>query len=1057
MVETHEHESGIMKRFGETSLALLVIFLIVAFATRASAQLPEILGMGVSGSRTVRDTIVINGDSLHVIVSYQAGSEGTVAGVGLDADSLDQIRVFFHPDSVPFRSPVGDVVLPVDMASLTVDPGAHPPVIRFRTRLSDVISPYVQSLQLELGVYASDTSGHVTLSPLRTGYFLVGGAIPVDNSVDSLHARYLKFIDNQTFHPQIDSPLPGSIVPRRFDFVYDQPEDADTGAITLGIYNLDAESPELPHTLYLRNVRAGHNTLHITANSLRDTTQVSAIFGDTTLTDGADYAFVLSYQDIHRNPTARDTVLPVQIDLETQTPTLYEPRLGSSSSDSSMSVLYSLPEPADTVWLTFTSIIDTTDIAAVNPDSLSPHILRLVPSLYGPGLVHFFLDGRDIGTNNSQVADNNRGLYDRLVSPCVYRVTLTYGDSLGNDNVSVSNDGYVWPRDNLTIPPRMIWPPPAPHPSVAFSNYLPLQAYLPETPRRGSVKLVFVSTSVSRDPGSPHIVYVHAEAPGYLAVTLDMSSLRSSQLVDSVAGRGTSDQNNLLVDSVLYTLRIAYGDSLGNPVDTSAVSPMRVDNHTQAGRILTPLDNDTLYQTGVTVQFDQPETALPGSVRILFTQTGGDPDPGSPHTLILSNDSIGYGKTVLVQPASLAASVGVERIEGGAALVTRCIYQMSVQYRDTLNNPPAHSEVNGLTVPSGTAVFASGTPLGSGHVVPGNPQTPMFRLSLHTFGGISVLRKLRFSVIGNLAPGSDVTASQIKLFSSVDTVFSLADDHLIDSLASPWLGGEVVFDGFSIPLDESGTNFFVTAGFPHSANPNHTMFLYIAGPGSIDCGVDPVIADHWPMGALDTPLSVNVTGFSTEQDTLFGALRLTWTVASETENAGFILARRAANVDTFADVANWRDHPELVGRGTEPSGARYVYVDRGLTPGTTYIYRLSYESINFDVVQYDVEAQGTPRVPPSTFQLEDPYPNPFNQNVNFKYIVPYTENVEIRIYDLLGRQVRALMIGHLAPAEYRATWDSRDDNGFLVPSGVYWVRLKAGTNYLKAKKLLLLK
>jgi hypothetical protein len=267
----------------------------------------------------------------------------------------------------------------------------------------------------------------------------------------------------------------------------------------------------------------------------------------------------------------------------------------------------------------------------------------------------------------------------------------------------------------------------------------------------------------------------------------------------------------------------------------------------------------------------------------------------------------------------------------------------------------------------------------------------------------------------------------------------------------------MVFDSFSVAIGSEPTYFFVTLYHPEEADPSHSVYLSLAGPSAVDCGGDQVVSDHWPIGSRDVQLAVTLTNFVTAQDTLFGALRVRWTVASETDNAGFLLSRKAENEDSFRVVATWRDHPELVGRGTVPTSTLYSYQDRGLTPGRKYAYRLSAESINFDRVDFDAEAEGIPRIPPSSFSLGDAYPNPFNQVVNFTYVVPVTANVQIVIYDLLGREVRMLVQGSKAPAEYHVTWDSRNEQGIIVPSGVYWYRMKAGTSYSGAKKLMLLR
>ena len=61
------------------------------------------------------------------------------------------------------------------------------------------------------------------------------------------------------------------------------------------------------------------------------------------------------------------------------------------------------------------------------------------------------------------------------------------------------------------------------------------------------------------------------------------------------------------------------------------------------------------------------------------------------------------------------------------------------------------------------------------------------------------------------------------------------------------------------------------------------------------------------------------------------------------------------------------------------------------------------------------------------------------------------------IYDLLGRPVRTLVRAQFAPAEHTAQWDSRNDGGLPVPSGVYFCRMEAGGSFEQTRKLMLIR
>jgi hypothetical protein len=93
---------------------------------------------------------------------------------------------------------------------------------------------------------------------------------------------------------------------------------------------------------------------------------------------------------------------------------------------------------------------------------------------------------------------------------------------------------------------------------------------------------------------------------------------------------------------------------------------------------------------------------------------------------------------------------------------------------------------------------------------------------------------------------------------------------------------------------------------------------------------------------------------------------------------------------------------------------------------------------------------------PLKFELYQNYPNPFNPNTTIKFAVPYTYNITLEIYDMLGRKVKTLVNGLYEPGEYRVVWDGTNEAGNLVSSGIYFYQLKAG-NILISKKMMLVK
>jgi photosystem II stability/assembly factor-like uncharacterized protein len=97
-----------------------------------------------------------------------------------------------------------------------------------------------------------------------------------------------------------------------------------------------------------------------------------------------------------------------------------------------------------------------------------------------------------------------------------------------------------------------------------------------------------------------------------------------------------------------------------------------------------------------------------------------------------------------------------------------------------------------------------------------------------------------------------------------------------------------------------------------------------------------------------------------------------------------------------------------------------------------------------DVPEEDIEL-------PSDYVLYQNYPNPFNPSTTFRYSIPQTSKVVIKVYDILGNEIATLMDEEKSVGTYEATWYAEQ-----LPSGVYFYQLKAGS-FIETKKMLLLK
>lgn len=93
---------------------------------------------------------------------------------------------------------------------------------------------------------------------------------------------------------------------------------------------------------------------------------------------------------------------------------------------------------------------------------------------------------------------------------------------------------------------------------------------------------------------------------------------------------------------------------------------------------------------------------------------------------------------------------------------------------------------------------------------------------------------------------------------------------------------------------------------------------------------------------------------------------------------------------------------------------------------------------------------------PSAFSLDQNYPNPFNPTTTIKYSIPSYSRVRLRVYDLLGKEVRVLIDQEQPPGTYQRQWNGRDQRGMQLASGTYFYRLESGS-HVSTKKLMLLR
>ncbi|MDP3829944.1 MAG: T9SS type A sorting domain-containing protein [Ignavibacteriaceae bacterium] len=88
---------------------------------------------------------------------------------------------------------------------------------------------------------------------------------------------------------------------------------------------------------------------------------------------------------------------------------------------------------------------------------------------------------------------------------------------------------------------------------------------------------------------------------------------------------------------------------------------------------------------------------------------------------------------------------------------------------------------------------------------------------------------------------------------------------------------------------------------------------------------------------------------------------------------------------------------------------------------------------------------------PETYALYQNYPNPFNPATVIKYQIPQDGIVSLKVYDILGKEVRILVSEHKSKGRYEVNFNASN-----LASGIYIYQLKVN-DFSSNKKMMLIK
>ncbi|MCK4530383.1 MAG: T9SS type A sorting domain-containing protein, partial [Candidatus Marinimicrobia bacterium] len=110
---------------------------------------------------------------------------------------------------------------------------------------------------------------------------------------------------------------------------------------------------------------------------------------------------------------------------------------------------------------------------------------------------------------------------------------------------------------------------------------------------------------------------------------------------------------------------------------------------------------------------------------------------------------------------------------------------------------------------------------------------------------------------------------------------------------------------------------------------------------------------------------------------------------------------------------------------------------------------MTYTSITTDIEEFS-------NIIPADFTLFQNYPNPFNPTTTLQYELPDPSDVNMTIYNVVGRKIKEWNITNQNAGMHELVWDGTNSSGNMVSTGVYIYSLQAG-DFVDTKKMVFMK
>jgi hypothetical protein len=140
-----------------------------------------------------------------------------------------------------------------------------------------------------------------------------------------------------------------------------------------------------------------------------------------------------------------------------------------------------------------------------------------------------------------------------------------------------------------------------------------------------------------------------------------------------------------------------------------------------------------------------------------------------------------------------------------------------------------------------------------------------------------------------------------------------------------------------------------------------------------------------------------------------------------------------------------------------PSDPKVKSMSVRIHPYSQFTGTIYFDDLGIEVINTVTDVKND-KVIPVSYSLYQNYPNPFNPTTIISYTLPEIAKVTLKIFDILGREVKTLINREQPAGVYSITWNGDNNFGSKIASGVYIYRIEAGSGkFNQTKKMILLK